>query len=164
MMEVYVLVPVRKSFGTVFLGVLGFVLALLALLLSCASTVFLALVVAFAALGYWFTFQTNKEFEYAYFDGEVRFAKVVNKSRRRRLGVYTMDHVVCIAPEGDASVSRYRNGDGVTVKDYSSHRKGVSCYAMVINNEGKTVLIRFEPDDKYLDAVAVKFGQKVIRG
>ncbi|MCM1106023.1 MAG: hypothetical protein NC355_03675 [Blautia sp.] len=162
MLEVYVLVPVRKSFLTVFVGVLGFVLALMSLLLSCFSMVFAALLVVFGALGYWFTFQTNKEFEYSYFDGEVRFAKVINKSRRKRLAVYSMDEVIQIAPSEDRSVYKYQNDNSVKVVDYTSHRKGVPYYVMVLNREGQITLIRFEPDEKYLEAVMVKYKGKVI--
>ncbi|MCM1283670.1 MAG: DUF6106 family protein [Muribaculaceae bacterium] len=162
MLEVYVLVPVRKSFLTVFVGILGFVLALMSLVMSCFSMVFAALMVVFGALGYWFTFQTNKEFEYSYFDGEARFAKVINKSRRKRLAVYSMDEVIQIAPSEDRSVYKYQNDNSVKVVDYTSHRKGAPYYVMVLNKEGQITLIRFEPDDKYLEAVMVKYKGKVI--
>lgn len=163
MLEVYVLVPVKKSVGTIFLGIFGLVGAVLSLVLSCFSAVFAVLFVVFAVVGYWFTFQTNKEFEYSYFDGEVRFAKVINKSRRKRLAVYTMDEVLQIAPSEDRSVSGYGAGSTVKVKDYTSHRKGVPCYVMVLNNGGQMLAIHFEPDDQYLDAVMLKYPQKVIR-
>ena len=34
---------------------------------------------------------------------------------------------------------------------------------MVLKKEGETLLIKFEPDDKYLEAVGFKYRQKVIR-
>ena len=103
-----------------------------------------------------------KEFEYSYFDGEVRFAKVLNKNRRKSLGGYPMDDVIQIAPAGDRSVSQYER-EGVKVIDYTSHDKDTAYYDMVLKKEGETLLIKFEPDDKYLEAVEFKYRQKVIR-
>ena len=104
----------------------------------------------------------SKEFEYSYFDGEVRFAKVLNKNRRKSLGSYPMDDVIQIAPAGDRSVSQYER-EGVKVIDYTSHDKDTAYYDMVLKKEGETLLIKFEPDDKYLEAVEFKYRQKVIR-
>ena len=99
---------------------------------------------------------------YSYFDGEVRFAKVLNKNRRKSLGSYPMDDVIQIAPAGDRSVSQYER-EGVKVIDYTSHDKDTAYYDMVLKKEGETLLIKFEPDDKYLEAVEFKYRQKVIR-
>lgn len=163
MIEVYVLVPVRKTFATVFVGVLSMVLAVICLLLSCVTMVFLPLVIVFGALWYFFTFRYYKEYEYSYFDGEVRFAKVMNKSRRKGIGVYTMDDVIQIAPAGHRSVYKYENDSNLKVKDFSSHSKGHEVYDMVLQKDGNMLMIKFEPDDKYLDAVEHKYKQKVIR-
>lgn len=163
MMEIYVLVPVRKRMICTLVGILSFVLALTSFLMACAIPVFFFLAVLFAVAGYWFMFQTNKEFEYSYFDGEVRFAKVVNKSRRKKLAVYTMEDVISIAPEEDRSVYKYLHDTAIKIKDYSSHVKGAACYVMVINQGGQMQVIRFEPDEKYLNAVTMKYAQKVIR-
>ena len=163
MYEVYVLVPVRKSFATVFAAVFSMVLAILCLLLSCVTMFMLPFVLVFGGLWYFLTFCSFKEFEYSYFDGEVRFAKIMNKSRRKRIGVYTMEDVVQIAPAGDRSVYKYENDSSLKVKDYTSKVKGRPSYDMVIQKDGGMLLIKFEPDDKYLDAVEVKYKQKVIR-
>jgi hypothetical protein len=163
MLEVYVLVPVRRSFVTVILGILSLALAVLALLLSCATIVAIPFVVVFGGLWYFLTFKAYKEFEYSYFDGEVRFAKVMNKSRRKRIAVYSMEEVAIIAPAGDRSVYKYENDHGVSVKDYTSHKKEVPYYEMIVNKDGATQLIKFEPDQKYLDAVEQKYRQKLIR-
>ena len=161
-MEVYVLVPVRRTFAGIFLGVLMLVLAVLSLLGSCVTIFTLPFVFVFGGLWYLIMFQLNKEFEYSYFDGELRFAKVTNKSRRKALGSCTMDDVIQIAPAGDRSVSQYER-EGVKVIDYTSHDKDTAYYDMVLKKEGETLLIKFEPDDKYLEAVEFKYRQKVIR-
>jgi hypothetical protein len=47
--------------------------------------------------------------------------------------------------------------------DYTSGNKEALYYEMVVNDENGTKLIMFEPDDQYLDAVCVKYPQKVVR-
>ena len=70
-----------------------------------------------------------------------------------------MDDVIQIAPAGDRSVSQYER-EGVKVIDYTSHDKDTAYYDMVLKKEGETLLIKFEPDDKYLEAVEFKYRQK----
>ena len=92
-MEVYVLVPVRKTVVAKVVGTLMLVLAVVSLLASCLTSG-ITLPVALVCGIVWFVLMGNsKEFEYSYFDGEVRFAKVLNKNRRKSLGSYPMDDV-----------------------------------------------------------------------
>lgn len=163
MLEIYVLVPVKRHPVVPFFGLLCFALAIGTFVLACMIPILILAAFLFAALGYFLVFETNKEFEYSYFDGEVRFAKVINKSRRRSLEVCQMDEVVQIAPAEDRSIMKYQGDHTAKVKDYSSRRREVPCYVMVTNQGGKTVLTKFEPDDKFLDAVMMKYAQKVIR-
>lgn len=163
MMEIYVLVPVRKSFATVFMSVLSLVLALVLALLTCMGVlVFGPVAVALVVLWYYLMFRANKEFEYSYFDGEARFARVMNKSRRKALGSCNMDEVIMIAPAGDRSVYKYEEDKSLKVKDYTSHMKK-PYYVMVVQKGGNISLIKFEPDEKYLDSVEQKYKQKVVR-
>ena len=75
-----------------------------------------------------------------------------------------MDNVVTIAPAGDRSVYNYENDSSVKVKDYTSHKKDTPYYDLIVKDDvGNTILIKYEPDDEYLDAVQVKYGQKVVR-
>lgn len=164
MLEVYVLVEKKKS---VILKLLTYVV--LGLLIVCIWAalfivpLYMTFALIFGVLWYLLQFCTNKEFEYSYFDGEARFAKIMNKSRRKRLGVYSMDEVVQIAPAGDRSVYKYENDRSVKVLDYSSRKSDAVCYDMVVNDGGRMLLIRFEPDEKYLDAACIKYSQKIVR-
>lgn len=162
-MEVYVLVPVRKTMGAKIVGTMMLVLAVVCLLCTCLISV-ITLPAALVCGIIWFVLMGNtKEFEYSYFDGEVRFAKVLNKNRRKSLGSYPMDDVIQIAPAGDRSVSRYEQEGNAKVIDYTSHDKDTPYYDMILKKEGDTLLIKFEPDEKYLEAVEYKYRQKVIR-
>jgi hypothetical protein len=119
-MEVFVLVPVRKSYLTVFMGVLSLALAIVLLLLGCSFPVTIYFAFLFGALWYFLMFRFNKEYECSYFDREVRFAKILNKSRRKSLGCYSMEEVIVIAPAGDRGVQRYENDSHVKIPCCSS--------------------------------------------
>lgn len=164
MLEVYVLVPVKKTAGAKVAGGIVLALAVVCLLAACmAGGVILLPVGVVGAVAGYMLMGYSKEFEYSYFDGEARFAKVLNKSRRKSLGTYPMADVIQIAPAGDRSVSRYENPGNAKVLDYTSHDKDKPYYDMVVQKDGETLLIKFEPDEKYLEAVEYKYRQKVIR-
>jgi hypothetical protein len=87
----------------------------------------------------------------------------MNKSRRKKLTTFTMEEVLAIAPAGDRSMYKYETDTTVKKVDYSSGQKDAPCYEMVVKDENGVRLIRFEPDDRYLDAICVKYAQKVTR-
>ncbi len=162
MLEVYVLVESRKSPLVRFLAYLSLLGAVACLLLSCRYFVFMTVGVIMIFVWYFLQFRQFKEYEYSYFDGECRFARIMNKSRRKRLCVINMDEVMQIAPAGDRSVSNYERDASVKKTDYTSHTKA-PYYDLVYKQKDGCRIIQFEPDEAYLDAVCVKYGQKVIR-
>ena len=163
MFEVYVLVSRKKSIMKQFFACLALFLAIVSLLMACIGPIWLPFSILAFIAWYFLQFRFNKEFEYAYFDGDVRFAKITDKSRRKRLKTFSMEEVVTIAPAGDRSVYNYENDSTTKTIDYTSGEKNVPYYVMVRKNAEATEVIKFEPDDKYLDAVCVKYPQKVVR-
>ena len=119
--------------------------------------------VVFGLIAYLMIMAQNTEFEYSYFDGELRFAKIKNKSRRKRLGIYSMESVAAIAPAGDRSVYNYENGNEIKKIDYTSGQKDVPYYDIVIKSPDENVLIKAELDDKFLTEVEKKYRSKVKR-
>ena len=107
-MEVFTLIARKKNVALVFVSYLLVALAAISLLTICigfAPGILFAVV--FGLIAYLMIMAQNTEFEYSYFDGELRFAKIKNKSRRKRLGIYSMESVAVIAPAGDRSVYNY---------------------------------------------------------
>ncbi len=162
MTEVYVLTEVNKSTTEKILTYLMLALAILTFVANFVFPVLLVPCVLIAIVWAVMQFYSFKEYECSYFDGEVRFARIRNKSRRKRLMVFDMDKVIQIAPAGDRSLHRFVEDSSVKKIDYTS-KTGAPYYQMAVNEEGRSMLISFEPDDKYLDAVCVKYNQKVIR-
>lgn len=163
MLEVYVLVDRKKSFlercvcnGLFVLGAVFLYATLF------YSFVLISLSVLAFILGFIFT-RRSTEYEYSYFDGDVRFAKIINKSKRKNLRGYVMDNVLIIAPEGDRSVYNYENDAQAKKRNLTTGKKDAKVYVMVAKSENGIEIIRFEPDEQYLDAVCIKYPQKVIR-
>lgn len=161
-MEVYVLVERKKNIFLKALAIILLIASVVLALLSMFAIIFLPFAVVIGALGF-FICTRNYEFECSYFDGEVRFAKIINKSSRKKLKGYSMDEVMTIAPSGDRSVYRYEHEEKMKVNDYTSRTKDAKVYVMIVKGANGLEMIKFEPDEKYLDAVCVKYRQKVVR-
>jgi hypothetical protein len=163
MFEVYVLVEKKKSSVLSFFAVFSFVMAALSVLAVVLGIYFFFPTAVFGFILGWFFNTRNYEFEYSYFDGDVRFAKIINKANRKRLPGYKMSEVVAIAPTGDASIAQYENDPQAKIRRLQSGFAGRKLYVMVARGEKGLELVYFEPDDKYLDAVCIKHGHKVRR-
>jgi len=163
MYEVFVLVEKNKPAFLKFLGLLCLCLAVACFALSCFTIYLLPVVFIFGGGFYLFFFRCNLEYEYSYFDGDIRFAKVMNKSRRKTLKSYSAEDLVQIAPAGDRSVMNYERDSQVKVIDYTSRKKDVPYYDMIIRTSDGVLLFKVELDDDYLNAVCIKNASKVIR-
>ncbi len=163
-MEVFTLVQRKKSPAMIFVSWIFAALAVVSFLLVCQGVALGFLIaVAFGFISYFIFMGQNVEYEYSYFDGELRFAKIKNKSRRKHLATYSMESVVTIAPAGDRSVYNYENGGELKTVDYSSGLKGVPYYDIVIKSPDANVLIKAELDDKFVTEVEKKYRSKVKR-
>ena len=162
-MEKYMLVEKKKDLASKALLGLTVLLTVLMLLL----TVILGSVsIVFACIFGFLAFSIARrfvEFEYSYFEGEVRFAKVINKSRRKSIVSYQMDEVVIIAPAGDRSVYNYENDSTFKVRNLTSGDKDTKVYIMVVKGEKGMELVRFEPDEEILGEICKKYTHKVKR-
>lgn len=163
MLEVYVLVEKQKSLIMKVLSIMCFVIGAYFMYVSVIGLLlFFAVAILFFALG-WFLKNRSLEFEYSYFDGEFRFAKIINKQKRKELIGYNAENVIVIAPKGDRSLYNYEKNPQIKVRDFSSGNKNAKVYGMVAKVESGLHLTWFEPDEKYLDAVCIKYRQRVVR-
>lgn len=163
MFEVYVLVEKKKPvFLSVFEG-FSFVMGGISLLaLAMGLFIFFPTAVLGLLLGY-FLHTRNYEFEYSFFDDEIKFAKIINKSKRKKIKGYKMAEVTAIAPMNDPSVHQYENNKTAQVRRLTSGQQDAKVYVIVANSADGVELTYFEPDDRFLDAVCTRFGYKVRR-
>lgn len=163
-MEVFILTERKKSPLLTFIAWFSFAVATLALVLTCLGFVVLFIVaVLFAVVGYFILMNSNVEYECSYFGDEIRFARIKNKSKRKRLQIVEMDSVITIAPAGDRSLYNYDNDKMMKVLDYTSGLKDVPYYEIVVKNTTLSEIIKVELDDKFLDEISKKYRMKVVR-
>ena len=164
MLEVYVLVSKKKSLFMKFFMILFLLLGAIFLYGTIHGLfIYFALAVPCLAIA-WYLYTKEVEFEYSYFDGDFRFAKIFNKQKRKELRGYDIENVIVIAPEGDRSLHNYENNPQVQSRDLTSgHKNQGKVYCLVAKTEEQYELTKFEPDEKYLDAVCIKYRHIVVR-
>ncbi len=91
------------------------------------------------------------EYEYLYLDKEISVDKVMAKSRRKKVGSYSLDKMEIFAPLNSHRLDSYRNRQLKTL-DYSS---GIAAqpekrYMMIWNGDTKIIL---EPNAEMIKAV-----------
>ncbi len=163
MNEKLVIVPRRNTVGKKILNFAWFVLALLFLLAAFLMPIFFLVAMVFAAVWYFQAFQSDIEYEYTYFDGEFRFAKIKAKRKRKNIGEVEMEDVVAIAPKGDRSVYKYETDRNVSYRNLTSGEPDAKIYELIYKGDKGFCRYEFEPDEEMLDAVIVKYPRMVIK-
>lgn len=162
MREKLVIIPRRRSMGKKILTIVLFVVTCLLILLTIAMPVIFMIPAILSGLGWYFaTYQTDIEYEYTYYDGEFRFAKIRAKRRRKHLGQVMMDDVTIIAPKGDPSVYKYENDQQMNYRDLTSAEAGAKVYEIIFKGDKGMCRYEFEPDEDMLDAVSIKYPRAV---
>ena len=163
MLEVYVIVEQQKSLVKNILSAVFFLAGAFFMYQTfMVSPTFMGIALLLLFIGLIIS-NRKVEHEYSYFDGDFRFARIINKEKRKELPSYDVENVIIIAPKGDRSIYQYENNPQVKTKDYSSGKADAKVYAMIVSVEGVFYKILFEPDERYLDAVCTKYNQKVVR-
>ena len=152
MHEKLVIVPKKKTGSKKMLTTAWFILACLMFLLA-----------TFALVWYFQAFRSDIEYEYTYYDGELRFARIKAKSRRKAIGSVQMDDVLGFAPRGDRSVYKYENDKNLAYKNLTSGDPEAKVYELIAKGEKGLVRYEFEPDDEMLNEVMIKYPRSVVR-
>ena len=151
MHEKLVIVPKKKTGSKKMLTTAWFILACLMFLLATFVNPFIFLIpgIAFALVWYFQAFRSDIEYEYTYYDGELRFVQ--------------MDDVLGFAPRGDRSVYKYENDKNLAYKNLTSGDPEAKVYELIAKGEKGLVRYEFEPDDEMLNEVMVKYPRSVVR-
>lgn len=164
MLEKLVIVPKKRTMGMKILNVAVFVLTCILFIAAIlVPGLFMAPAFVCAIVWYFVAFRSYVEYEYTYYDGELRFAKIKNKSKRKSLGRVQMEDVIAFAPRGDRSVYKYENDKNLTYKNYTSGNADAKVYELVFKGEKGIGRYEFEPDENMLDAILVKYPRSVIK-
>lgn len=162
-MEVYVLVSKEKSLFIKTTTLACFLVGAMSMLyVVMGYIIFFPMALLTWGIAY-FLHSRNYEYEYSYYDGELRFAKIINKKRRKELKGYVMEEVLTIAPIDDRSVHHYVSDKNVKVRNLTTGNPNGRVYVAVVKSGNELELVKYEPDEKYLNEVCVKYGHKVKR-
>ncbi len=162
-MELYTLTAKKRTTGETVVAAIWGILAVASMVLTYFIIFALFLAILFIVLWYFWTFRRFFEFEVSYFDGDFKVAKVINKSRRKKVMAFTMDDVILIAPQGDRGVYKYENDVQTKQINCYSLEENATPYDIIIKKDNKLSLLKVELDEKMLNEICKKHQQKVIR-
>lgn len=158
MSEVYVecLVKAKNSMFLKFFQAILIFVACVAGFMGMVTGFWPALIVAvLAAIGAYFCYMNSDiEYEYLYLDRELTVDKVMAKSNRKRVAVFTLERMEVLAPINSYHLDNYKNRN-VKVADYSAGETQPDLrYAMFYEGGMKIILTPSEEMVKALKSVA----------
>ena len=165
MNEKLVIIPKLVTSGKKMMTIVLFVIACILLLLSTfvSPLLFFLPAILVMVLWVWQGFFSNVEYEYTYFDGDLRFAKIKNKAKRKKIADINMEDVVILAPKGDRGVYKYENDKNLKCINLTSGRADAKVYELIVKNEEGFMRIEFEPDEEMLNAMMVKYARIIVK-
>ena len=143
-----------KKAGLIFLTL--FVIVLVLRLLPSALLLAVALTVG---LDVFLFGRMNIEYEYVYYEGDLDIDRIVNKSRRKKMFSVSVKDMDVIAPTNAQELLGYQH---LKVVDYSTGEAGNKTYELVTKKGSDKIRVRFEPNEKMLEAMKNIAPRKVI--
>lgn len=127
------------------------VLSVMCLMVNVLGIVALILAIGCGVGAYFASMYANVEYEYLYLDKEITIDKVLNKAKRKRVGVFSVDKMEILAPVNSYHLDDFKNRQ-VKTADYSCgvEKKPETRYCMYYNGEKKLIL---EPSEAMVKAI-----------
>lgn len=123
-LKILKVVLIAVTIATGLLGLMGFIF-------------FLAIAVVAGVAAYFVFLQADVEYEYLYLDKEITVDKVMAQSKRKRMGVYSVDKMEIVAPVDSYHLDAYRNR---TVQEINYGGEDVKEYAIYYEGGKKIIL------------------------
>ena len=161
MSDTYVEYMVAKKPSVImkFLKILLIMLTVVFVLIGFFNFIALIIAAAAAAGAYFASLNADIEYEYLYLEREISVDKVMAKSRRKKVGTFSMEQMEIFAPLNSHRLDSYRNMNTKTL-DYSSGiaNQPERRYMMIYNGNTKVIL---EPNEAMIKAVQSVAPRKV---
>ncbi len=163
MNETYVewLVKRKTPAYMAFLKILFTVLAVFFVLIGLLLLPALLIGVICGVAAYFITLNADLEYEYLYVDKELTVDKVMAKSRRKRVAVFSLDKMEIVAPVKSWHLDNYKNRSGKAL-DYSSGEEKQPDKRFVFYYDGQKKVI-FEPNEEMIKAMQTVAPRKVFK-
>ena len=117
--------------------------------------------IAVGVAAYFMHLNTELEYEYLYVDKELTVDKVMAKTKRKRVAVYTVEKMEIVAPVKSWHLDNYKNRNDKEV-DYSSREVKQPDTRYVFYYEGRQKVI-FEPNEDLVKAMQFAAPRKVFK-
>ena len=142
-----------------FLKILLIMLTVVFVLIGFFNFIALIIAAAAAAGAYFASLNADIEYEYLYLEREISVDKVMAKSRRKKVGTFSVEQMEIFAPLNSHRLDSYRNMNTKTL-DYSSGiaNQPERRYMMIYNGNTKVIL---EPNEEMIKAVQSVAPRKV---
>jgi len=142
-------------FLLIFVAIVVFLLTFQnSILLFFAAILIIAIVYIFPRL--------SLEYEYVFCDGQLDFDKIMGNAKRKTVMKLDFEQVEIMAPEGSHALDGYTY-QKLTVKDFSSKGKDAKPYAIVVRQGEKKTKVLFEPNEKMINCIKMKFPRKIVQ-
>lgn len=110
---------------------------------------------------YFISLNADLEYEYLYVDRELTVDKVMAKSKRKRIAVFSLDKMEIVAPVKSWHLDNYKNRNDKTI-DYSSGVEKQPDKRFVFYYDGQKKVI-FEPNEEMIKAMQFVAPRKVFK-
>ena len=164
------LVKRRNSFGTYiarfFMISIDMILLAASLFVLIYIPAFIVVVFVFFGLGWLVTWlvlrYTSVEFEYSYFDEEITIDKIYNKSKRKRIGRFSLAKLEYIAPAGSPRLQGRKNANVIEL-DCSARDSELDEYVFYIMDDAKRpLMLTISPNEEMMAMIGKKFSRKMV--
>jgi hypothetical protein len=113
--------------------------------------------------GVYFVFRnTNVEYEYSFFAGELTVDKIMNRAVRKRLTVFQFSQLDFMAPAESERFDNYEISTKISQYDYSTNDYSGGKYIAKFNNDqGHTTYLMFSPNEELMAAFKKMYSRKI---
>lgn len=122
------------------------------LMYATGNSVFLVLGLLVAALLYYAAYKIflkfNIEWEYTLVGNEIRFSKIINKTKRRDLITVNLSKTEIVAKVNDTSNNHSLRSFGGRKFSFISQTTNEYYYMLTFTDKGERVAVMFEPSDR----------------
>ncbi|MGN0369463.1 MAG: DUF6106 family protein [Butyrivibrio sp.] len=103
---------------------------------------------------------TNIEYEYSFFDGEMVIDRIMGRKVRKRVRTFNFAKMDYMAPEGSSHI---RTGNSNRkVYDYSSHDSSQNNYVAVLYDDANGVAeLKFTPNEELIERLQRSYARKI---
>ncbi len=150
----------KETAGTFALRFLLVFVAIIAFLLTFQNSILLIVSAILIVVIIYIFPKLSVEYEYVYCDGQLDFDKIMGNAKRKTALKIDFEQVEIMAPEGSHALDGYTYVK-TAVKDFSSRRKEVKPYVIVIRKGETATKILFEPNEKMINSIKLRYPRKI---